>query len=122
MAVEEYREANKLPEDAEIAPGNLDKETLDKEFAEYAQKYEFGVRSLGGGGRAPMDPVEREAYSIALGKVKDALRAKNVKITSVSKEKMDEMVEAVIKKYPAITEEAKRRVEAVGTIIVDEAA
>lgn len=120
--IEEYREANKLADDEEIATSVLDKDTLDKEFAEYASNYEFGVRQLGGGGRVPMDPVEREAWKIAEQKVKEALKASNVKLTSVSKEKMTELVEAVIAKYPDITEEAKRRVAAVGSIVIEDLA
>jgi hypothetical protein len=118
--IEEYREANKLPEDQEIASSVLDKDTLDKEFADYAAKYEFGVRQLGGGGRIPMDPVEREAWKIAETKVKEALKASNVKLTSVSKEKMSELIEAVIAKYGDITEEAKRRVAASQAIVIED--
>jgi|SRR5215469_267820 len=117
--IEEYRETNKLPDDEEISPTVLDKDSLDKAFAEYADKYEFGVRQLGGG-RVPMDPVEREAWKIAEAKVKEALKASNVKLTSVSKEKMSELIEAVIAKYPDITEEAKRRVSAVGAIVIED--
>jgi hypothetical protein len=36
----------------------------------------------------------------------------------VAKEQMQEMIEAVIAKYPDITEEAKRRVNAVGAIVI----
>lgn len=118
--IEEYREANKLPDEEEIASSVLDKDTLDKEFTEYMGNYEFGVRQLGGGGRIPMDPVEREAWKISELKVKEALRASNVKLTSVSKEKMSELIEAVIAKYPDITEEAKRRVSAVGAIVIED--
>jgi hypothetical protein len=117
--IEEYRETNKLPDDEEIASSVLDKDALDKEFADYADKYEFGVRQLGGG-RVPMDPVEREAWKISELKVREALKASNVKLTSVSKEKMSELIEAVIAKYPDITEEAKRRVSAVGAIVIED--
>lgn len=115
-----YRETNKIAETEEVAPSVLDKDELDKDFKEYADNYEFGVRSLGGGGRLPTDPVEREAYDIASKKVREALKARNVKLTAVPKEKMDEMVQAVIKKYPDITEEAKRRVSAVSSIVIDD--
>lgn len=120
QALASYRETNKLPETEEVAPSVLDKDELDKDFADYASKYEFGVRSLGGGGRLPTDPVEREAFEIASKKVREALKARNVKLTSVAKEKMQEMVEAVIAKYPDITEEAKRRVNAVSSIVIDD--
>jgi hypothetical protein len=116
----EHRETNKIPETEEVAPSVLDKDELDKAFAEYSKNYEFGVRSLGGGGRLPTDPVEREAFDIASKKVREALKARNVKLTSVSKEQMQDMVEAVIAKYPDITEEAKRRVNAVSSIVIDD--
>lgn len=42
------------------------KAALDAEFATYADKYEFGVRTGGGGGgRTPADPVEREMSKLA---------------------------------------------------------
>ena len=120
QALAEYRETNKIPEDQEIASSVLDKETLDKDFKEYADNYEFGVRQLGGGGRIPTDPVEREAFKIASEKVREALKARNVKLTSVSKETMQDMVEKVIAKYPDITAEAKRRVNAVSSIVIED--
>lgn len=121
-ALDEYRETNKIPETEELSSTVLDKDELDKDFAEYAKAYEFGVRNLGGGGRIPTDPVEREAYKIATEKVREALKARNVKLTSVSKEQMSDMVEAVIAKYPDITEEAKRRVSAVSAIVIEDLA
>jgi len=118
--VEEYRDTNKLSDDEDIATSVLDKEQLDKEFADYAAKYEFGVRQLGGGGRAPQDPVEKEAWKIAEAKVKEALKKSDVKVTSVAKDKMTEMIEAVLAKYPSINEEAKRRIAAQNEIVLDD--
>lgn len=117
-AMEDYRKANGLAEDAEVPVTELDKEALDEQFAQYASEYEFAIGG-GGGPRTPVDPIAREAQRIALTKVKAALAAKNVKISTFSKERMAEFVSAVIAKYPEITNEAKRRVESVGQIAIE---
>jgi hypothetical protein len=117
-AVAEYRKANGLAEDAEVPVTNLDRDELQQNLDKYAEDYEFGV-GRAGGIRAPKDPIEREAHRIAQEKVKAALATKNVKLSSVSKEKMDELVKGVIAKYPAITEEAKRRVSSAADIALE---
>jgi hypothetical protein len=117
-AIAEYRKANGLAEDAEVAVTSLDYDALDSAFQKYADEYEFGVRKAGGI-RTPTDPIQREAHRIALDKVKTALNVKNVKLTSVPKEKMAEFVSQVLAKYPEITEEAKRRVAATADIALE---
>lgn len=118
-ALEEYRKANGLAEDAEVPVSELDAEALIEAFNKYADEYEFGVRRAAGGTRAPLDPVGREAHRIASQKVRDALKQKGIKLDSVPKEKMAEFVKAVIEKYPDITEEAKRRVAATQAVAVE---
>lgn len=117
-AMEEYRKANNLAEDAEVPVANLDQDALIAQFNEYADKYEFGVRTAGGT-RTPTDPVEREAMRIGRERVKAALNKKGIKIDSVSKEKMSELIQQVLSKYPDIKEEAKRRVDATASIALD---
>lgn len=102
----------------EVPLDQLDKDTLQEKFDAYAAEYEFGVRRSGT--RVIVDPVEREAYKIAEKRIKDALKAKNIKLDSVPKEKMEEYVEGVLAKYPEIRDEAKRRHEAVKNIALDE--
>src|SRR5207237_1100368 len=52
-------------------------ETLQSEFNEYAEKYQFGVRAAGGGGgRRAGDPVEREMLKLARADVTRAYMAK----------------------------------------------
>lgn len=121
-AVEEFRKANGLGEEAEIGVDQLDHDALAEAFDKYAGEYEFGIRRAAGGVRAPADPVGREAHRIALAKVKDALKAKNIKMDSVPKEKMGELVKQVIDKYPEITEEAKRRVSSVSAVALEDLA
>lgn len=117
--LEEYKKANNLPEDQEVGADVLDKEELDEEFNKLAAEYEFGVRSGGGGTRAPADPVGREAHKIAKEKVKIALKKKNVELSSVSKEQMDAFIKQVIERYPEVRAEAQRRVEAASSLAVE---
>ena len=121
-AVEEFRKANGLAEDADIGVDQLDHDSLSEAFDKYADEYEFGIRRVGGGVRAPANPVEREAVRIATGKVREALKKKGLKLDSVSKEKMAEFVKHVLEKYPDIREEAKRRVDSVATVAVEDLA
>jgi hypothetical protein len=114
-----YRQANGLGEDAEVAITSLDADALQEAFDKYASEYEFGVRKGGGGPRTPTDPVEREAFSIAKDKVKGALKARNIEVGSVSKEKMGEYIKQVLEKYPTIREEAQRRVQTTAGLAVE---
>jgi hypothetical protein len=120
LAMEEYRKANGLAEDAEVGVDQLDHDSLVESFDKYADEYEFGIRRAGGGVRAPANPVEREAIRIATSKVREALKKKGLKLDSVSKERMAEFVQSVLTKYPDIREEAKRRVEATQAVAVED--
>ncbi len=118
-AMEEYRKANGLEDGAEFPITNLDHDALIAEFTAYAGEYEFSTRAGGGGSRVPTDPVGKEAHRIAWDKIKAALTKQGIKIDSVGKEKKDELIKAALVKYPAITEEAKRRVESAAEIALD---
>lgn len=119
--MDEYRKANQLEADAEVPVTSLDIDQLRSDFAEYAANYEFGVRGTGTRS-APVDPVLRKANEIAWAKIKDSLKKKNVKITSISEEQKDSYISQVLAKYPAIMEEARRQVDAVATLALDELA
>lgn len=106
----DYRKANGLAEGAEVPKDQLDKDALAVKLAEYAKSYEFGVRSVRGA-RIPMDPVGREAYRIAGELIRNALKSKNVKLDSVSKEWMAKAIKDLVDAQPEITAEAKRRVD-----------
>lgn len=73
---------------------------------EYASTFEFGNR---GGGRI-LDPVEREARDIATESVKAAIRRKGMTITSIAKDRFDELVAKQAQK-PEVRKEAERRVK-----------
>jgi hypothetical protein len=117
--VEEYRKANSIPDDQEIGADVLDKDTLDAEFAEFANAYEFGVRQSSGSPRTPADPVAKEAQRIARERVKGALVKKGVKLSTVSEEQWKAWIAQVLEKYPDIREEAQRRVTAAAEIAVE---
>lgn len=96
----------------------LDLDALQTSFIEYADKYEFGARRAGGT-RVPADPVEREATRIAKEKVKELLRAKDIKISDVPKEQMDKLVAQALEQIPAIREQARLTVEANKSITLE---
>lgn len=96
----------------------LDLDALQTSFIEYADKYEFGARRAGGT-RVPADPVEREAARIAKEKVKELLRAKDIKISDVPKEQMDKLVAQALEQIPAIREQARLTVEANKSITLE---
>lgn len=117
-AFDEYRKANGLAEDADVAATAIDADALQTDFDKYAADYKFAP-GAGGGPRTPVDPVQREAIRIAGEKVKGALQQKNIKINSVSKDRMAELIQQVITKYPDITAEAQRRVQSAAAISLD---
>lgn len=116
--VEAYRKQNGLGEDAPVEIGNdaLDKNELDTEFAQYAADYEFGVRAQGTGPRVPVDPIEREAFNMAKTVIRNALKDKNIKISSVTDEQMEGLIKSLLDRQPQIREEAKRRVDATSSM------
>lgn len=117
--VDEYRKANSIPEDQEVGADVLDKDALDSEFEEYAEKYEFGVRQASSGPRAPADPVGREAQRIAWERIKVALKKKNFQLDSISKEQRAKLIADALARYPAIREEAERHVNISAEIALD---
>lgn len=101
--------ANKdKPAEEHITAAGLDLNELAAMVAEYANSYSFAQRTA----RAPVDPVAHEAHKIAKSKLLEAMRAKNIDPKSLSAERMEANIQALIAKYPAITEEAQRRVAA----------
>lgn len=91
------------------ALSDTDKAELTSAFDEYATEYTFSESRRP---RIAVDPIEREATKIAKAKVLEALRAQNIEAKSLPEGKMEQFVASVLAKYPSITEEAKRRVDA----------
>lgn len=84
-------------------------EEAAQKVAEYDRNYEFTLANAGGGARS-MDPIEREARSIAREAIKAALAKKGEKI----KDKDPEVVEAKVAEVaakPDVIKLAKKRVE-----------
>lgn len=91
--------------------------TLRQTIADYAANYKFGVRVSRTS--EPADPVQREARSIAREAINAALKAQGVKRKDVD----EEAYEAALVTHAAtdaIQAEAKRRVEAMGSIGLEE--
>lgn len=117
--IEDHKKANGIPEEEDLSAGVLDKDSLDSEFAEYATKYEFGVRSGASGPRAPADPVGKEAYRLAWAAVKAKLVEKGYEITKLPKEQKDQLVKDALAKYPKFREEAERYVRMQADLVVE---
>ena len=101
--------------------GNADNDTIESiqaDFAERNNTYEFTLASVGGGSRT-MDPVEKEARKIARDLLADHLAKDGRKIGTAPdgetkeswKEKTDEQI-ANISNKDAVIAQAKKNVEA----------
>lgn len=97
-------------EAAETAGTDVDTATLQAELDEYDSKYQMGVRQRGAGGGRVVDPVAREARSIAKDMLNNALKKKGKKVGDLSAELLKEKIDEILAKYPNITEAAKQRV------------
>jgi hypothetical protein len=97
---------------------------LQLAFTKKAEDYEFAGRR---GTRAPVDPVEREAYKMAKAWVLAALKKNKSAVgdpapidpKSLPEGKLDQYINGLLTKRPDIREEAKRRVSASQTIASD---
>ena len=93
-----------------VEAGTFDLSTAQAEFDAYANAYQFGVRT-GGGGGSTRDPIMTEAMGIAKTNIKAALEKKGIKIRSVEAAAVNELAKKLIAKNPANKELAKQRVE-----------
>lgn len=91
-------------------------EALRTQFDTYEASYEFQGRRAG---RAPLDPVKREATKMARETITAALKAKNLTPAQLVEGKMDELIQKYLEGHPEVTDEAKRRVEAVKSLATD---
>lgn len=85
------------------------KASLSKEFGAYQEGYNLGE---GGRARGEVDPVRRQAIQMALGKVKEALKAKGHKLADVGQEKINDLAESAVENNPAFMAKAAEIVEA----------
>lgn len=82
---------------------------LQKQLDSYVTEYDFGVRRAG---TITADPVEREALKLAKEKVKEALKAKGIKLKDFPTDKLNALAEEAVGKYPEFTTQAQAIVEA----------
>ena len=78
------------------------KATLTQKFPDFEEAYEFGSR----GGAREVDPVRKQALLFAMDSVKSALKKKGHNLKEVGTDKVREMAEAAIEKYPKFMEKA----------------
>lgn len=81
---------------------------LQTDLDEYAEGYEFGVRT---GGGAVRDPVMSEAMDLARTKIFEHLKTKGIKRADVSAKQVTEYAKKLLEKNPTIIELARQRVE-----------
>lgn len=78
-----------------------------EDFTAYAESYQFGVRTGGGGSR---DPIEVEAMNLARDAVKKGILAAGKKIADYSAKAISEAAGKLVEKNPAYREKARERV------------
>lgn len=72
-------------------------EPTQADFDEYVSEYEFGARRTSSGVRTPVDPVEKEAFDLAVAAVKAQLAKKNLTIKQAGgTEKLKEYASQVL--------------------------
>ncbi len=84
------------------------KKDLVAKFPTFEEAYEFGSR----GGAREVDPVRKQAMLFAKESVKKALQNKGHKLSEVGPDKIQEMAEAAVDKYPKFMEKAEKVVAA----------
>ena len=98
------------------------KADLVAKFPTFEEAYEFGSR----GGAREVDPVRKQALLFATDSVKKALQKKGHKLSEVGADKIKEMAEAAIVKYPKFMEKAESvvaaRQEAAAELDIDDLA
>ena len=83
------------------------KASLQKAFDDYGDGYEFGVRGV-----TSVDPIRSQAIQLAIGKVKEALKKKGMKLAEIGAEKIKEMAEAAVDSKPKFMERAEKIIAA----------
>lgn len=114
-----FKEDDETPDVTNVTVDHLDMESIQAFIDKYASEYEFGART-GGGGRTA-DPVIREARTIAMDLVKNAIRDKGANISSYETKELNKLRDQVLEKHnDQIMARAKERVAAAQSINVDD--
>lgn len=93
-----------IPDDAALDDEQLSE--LQSRLDAYAAEYEFARRT--GGGRAPADPVEKEALNLAKQAIRTALRSQNRKADA---DTIEAAAKQLVDQNPLFRETARQRVE-----------
>lgn len=93
-----------VPEDASLEDDAISE--LQAKLDAYAAEYEFARRT--GGGRAPADPIEREALNLAKMAIRSALKQKGQKADA---DVIEAAAKQLIEQNPGFRETARQRVE-----------
>ncbi len=103
---------NNFAKKVKDAGASADLAALQAELDQYAEAYQFGVRTSGGGG-VSRDPVMSEAMRIAKTQIGDLIRAKGGKVTDYEPTAITAAAKALLDKPQGaqIMEVAKARVE-----------
>lgn len=78
-----------------------------EDFDAYASKYEFGVRTGGGGSR---DPVEVEAMNLARDAVRKGIQNSGKKVSDYTAKAISEAAAKLLERNPVYREKARERV------------
>ena len=97
-------QVKKAVKEAEEAGAEVDLEAVQAAFSEYDSEYVFGVRRSA----VFQDPIAKEAHSLAMEAVKQALKARGHKLADFSKEQMDGLAAGLVEAHPEYTERATR--------------
>lgn len=98
---------NNFAKKVKDAGASADLAALQAELDQYAQQYQFGVRT-GGGGGVSRDPVMAEAMRIAKKQIGDLIRAKGGKPGDYEADAITNAAKTLLQKSPDIMETAKR--------------
>jgi hypothetical protein len=75
---------------------------------EYANSYNFSM----GGGRAPVDPFEKMARTVARQAIKEQLESEGRKLKDIPKEDLEAEIERIATTHEGVQAEARKRVKA----------
>lgn len=98
-------------EEAEKAGTEVDTNALQAAFTEYANSYQFGVRTGGGSAGPRLEPRERIALNLAKEKIRELMRAKGKKPSDYAAETITGLAEQLVAQDGQFLAEADRQLK-----------
>jgi hypothetical protein len=95
---------NQAPAVKKADDEKVPKTKIQADLDTYVNGYEFGIRRAG----STLDPIEREALSLAKEKVREAMARKGLKLSEVKAADITAKAQATVEKYPQFREKAKQ--------------